>query len=43
MRSEGLWLKREWNNDWGGGGGDNYKKLYVVLSYLGVFTFVHVF
>jgi len=26
-------------SDGGGGGGDSYKKLYAVLSYLGVFTF----
>ena len=37
MRSEGLGWKREWINDLKKK--NNYKKLYTVLSYLGVFTF----
>ena len=36
MRSEGLGWKREGIHDWKK---NNYKKLYEVLSYLGVFTF----
>ena len=36
LRSEGLGWKREWINDWKK---NNYKKLYTVLSYLGVCTF----
>jgi len=36
MRSEGLGWKREWISDFKK---TNNKKLYTVLSYLGVFTF----
>ena len=36
MRSEGLGWKREWISD---GGKSNYKKVYAVLYYLGVYIF----